>query len=80
MTLHPKGRLLWGKTGKFMYFHFQPNFNQTLNKAFLVKGIQVCSNEGSCPFLMGIKTHGGNLKKHFFSGQFQPNLAQIILG
>ena len=51
-----------------------------------VKGICVCSNEGSCPFPRGdnysiVKIHWRNLKSSPEPlGQFQPNSAQNILG
>ena len=53
-----------------------------------VKGIQICSNEGPLPFPRGdnyeiAKIHWQNFKKSSSPeplGQFQPNLAQSILG
>jgi hypothetical protein len=51
------------------------------------KGIQICSNEGWCPFLRGddserVKIHKNILKISTQEpmGEFQSNLVQIILG
>ena len=47
-----------------------------------VKGIQVCSNEGLRPFLRKLRKCIDDFKKSSPEplGQFQPNLAKIILG
>ena len=47
-----------------------------------VRGIQVCSNEGLRPFLRKLRKCIDDLKKSSPEplGQFQPNLAKIILG
>ena len=76
----------------FSHFHLLlqnhwANFNQIWHNAPLVKGIQGCSNERTHPF-----PRGDNYKKAKINcwikktsspeplGQFQPNLAQSILG
>ena len=70
------------------HFHLQnhkANFNQTWHKATFswVKGIQVCSNEGPRPSPRGDDYKIAKIKKSSSTetlSQFQPNLAQCIIG
>ena len=65
----------------------QANFNQTLHRASIGEGIQVCSNEGFSPFPRGdnneiAKIHW-QIYKIFFSrttGPISTNLPQSIIG
>ena len=83
----------FGLSRYFSHFHLllqdqYTNFNRTWHKASFGKGIQICSNKGSCPYPRGVnneiaKIHLGSLNKNLPypkpMGQFQANVTQSIL-